>query len=129
MRRIQIDSPMAILVLAFVLLPICVVPKEMEFRRAGVEWTAIVSFTFDDASLSQYENGLRLAEQYGVQGSLFLNPHLIAEAAQIDDRWQMTWEEAQAFHTAGWEIGSHALTHHKLSEFPEEMISYELDRS
>lgn len=129
MRRIQIFSAMAILVLAFVLLSICVVPKMMEFRRASVEPTAIVSFTFDDANRSQYDNGLRLAKQYEVQGSLFLGPSYVTVAAQKDDRWYMTWEEVRSFHDAGWELGSHAYTHIKLSEFSKEIVSYELDRS
>lgn len=69
-----------------------------------------VTFAPDDASLSQYE-GLAQAKEYGIVGTLFVPSGLIDTDPNDDDNFYMNWSQVKEFMDAGWEIGSHTVTH------------------
>lgn len=114
----------------------------------------LVTFTFDDATRSQYTLGLPIAKELGIPGTLFVvtknadeatlveveakaqastqanaDPKAGAEDATAfaEDRWYMTWDEIRRFRDAGWEIGSHTETHPHLSEHEETRVAQEID--
>lgn len=70
----------------------------------------LITITFDDASRSQHDLGLRLAKTYGLAGTLFVPTQLVTESL-TPDGWTMTWDEVRDFQAAGWEIGAHGRTH------------------
>lgn len=89
----------------------------------------IVSITFDDATISQYENGLRIAKQYGIRGTLFVGTEGVEKHYTQGGGWAMNWDQVRAFHRSGWEIGSHTHTHSNMTELSSEEIEWELDQS
>ncbi|MCP5038353.1 MAG: polysaccharide deacetylase family protein [Rhodobacteraceae bacterium] len=125
---VRIDASMTILVMAFLSF-VLLVPKNEVRLAAGDAPGAIVTFTFDDASRSQYEVGLRIASFYGVEGTIFVNTKYVDDATSGTDDWAMTWDEVQEFRNAGWEIGSHGYTHEQLSTLSDADVREELDRA
>lgn len=109
---------MRILALAALLLALCP-PAGAETR------TGLVTITFDDASRAQYDDGLRLARKHGLAGTLFVPTGLIGETRAPED-WTMTWDEVREFQAAGWEIGSHARSHTRLTEMDPAAMAAEV---
>jgi len=62
---------------------------------------AAVSLSFDDARLSQIDNGIALLEKYGVKATFFVSPATVQERLA-------GWKRAVAL---GYEIGNHSMTH------------------
>lgn len=106
----------------------------------------LLTFTFDDASRSQYEIGLSHAQEYGIRGTLFVVTRGCDDATQEDAQaraehegdsgsdatyqpatWSMTWDEVRLFREAGWEIGSHTHTHPHLPELDDAEIIEEME--
>lgn len=85
----------------------------------------LVTITFDDASRAQYDHGLRLARDYGLAGTLFVPTGLIRDTRAAED-WTMTWDEVREFQAAGWEIGSHAQSHTRLTEMDPAAMAAEV---
>lgn len=85
-------------------------------------WRGMVTFTFDDANKNIYENALPIFQKYGVVGTL--SP--IVGAIENQEDWIVTWPQLQEFHKAGWEIGSHTMTHANLTELADADLDYEL---
>lgn len=106
---------------------------------AGLAWGSIalaepdgqglLTITFDDASLSQHDLGLRAARDYGLAGTLFVTTKYADEATPDADGWYMGWSEIRDFRKAGWEIGSHSHTHVHLTELDDSQVIAELDTS
>lgn len=72
----------------------------------------IVTFTFDDANLTQYEEGLRLASEYNIRGTIFVPTYRVRGSKHgISEPWKMDWEQLLDFVDAGWEIGAHGRRH------------------
>jgi len=89
---------------------------------------AIVSFTFDDGGMTQFDNGLRIAAAYGISGTIFLPTELVnASTAAPGESWVIDWSKARAFLDAGWEIGAHGRSHLKLTELEEAEIETEIE--
>lgn len=89
----------------------------------------MLTITFDDASRSQYEHGLRIAEDLGMVGTLFVisGP---TDAAQRDPySWVINWRQVRDFRDAGWEIGAHSDTHPYMTEISTAEVIRELDVS
>lgn len=90
----------------------------------------IISFTFDDASVSQYQNGFRLAQSHSIVGTLFVPTALVDRSTEgTSHNWLMTWEEVREIHEAGWEIASHSQTHARLPELNRFEVEGELQGS
>lgn len=62
---------------------------------------AALSITFDDARVSQWENGIPILDEYNLKGTFYVLPHIIENNADA-------WKAAAA---NGHEIGNHTVTH------------------
>ncbi|MDM7930522.1 polysaccharide deacetylase family protein [Tabrizicola sp.] len=87
----------------------------------------LLSITFDDASRSQRDLGLRAAQDYGLVGTLFVATSFAEEATSEEDGWYMGWSEIRKFRDAGWEIGSHSHTHPHLTQLTDSQVVAEID--
>jgi len=65
------------------------------------EKRAAISLSFDDARLSQIDNGIALLEKYGIKATFFVSPATVKERLP-------GWKRAVAL---GHEIGNHSMTH------------------
>jgi|GEM_PF-2521278 len=115
----------------------------------GVAWpdAGLVSFTFDDASRTQYELGFPVTQAHGIRGTLFVVTEDADEAtrevargkaaaedsaegdaaAYVPTSWAMTWDEIRQLRDAGWEIGSHTHTHPHLPELDHAQVIREME--
>ncbi len=73
-----------------------------------------VVITFDDGYKSVYANAFPVMRQYGFPGVNYI----IAEA--LSGQGRMTRAELQELAGAGWEVGSHSLSHLNLMNFPDQ---------
>lgn len=89
-----------------------------------------ISFTFDDARLSQVDNCIPLFDKYGVRGTFYVLPENLVERTE-------KWKDAVKM---GHEIGNHTLYHacsenfnwsrkHSLEETTLKQLSEQLDSS
>ncbi len=85
-----------------------------------------LTISCDDATKTQYTNGLRIAEKYGISGTLFVATANIIEESGPNELYDMDWKMVSAFQDAGWEIGSHTHTHPHMTEISKEQVSREL---
>ena len=69
---------------------------------------AAISLTFDDARISQVDNGLPILDEYGAKATFYVSIHRLEE--RLD-----AWKRALA---NGHEIGNHSLTHPCSGNFP-----------
>ena len=74
--------------------------------RDGIK--AAVSFSFDDARISQIDNGMALFGEYGVKATFYVSPEAMRKRLA-------GWREAV---TAGHEIGNHTSRHPCSGNFP-----------
>ncbi len=97
----------------------------MELVEDGFIWKnrtlAAVSFTFDDARVSQIDHGLALFAEFGILGTFYVSPQLLTERVS---GWRMALR-------SGHEIGSHTLNHPCSGNFPfsrdKALENYSLD--
>ena len=94
---------------------------------AGPQGQGLLSITFDDASRSQHDLGLRAARDYGLAGTLFVITKYAEEAAEYPEGWYMGWSDILDFRDSGWEIGAHSHTHPHLTELADDEVIAELD--
>lgn len=99
-----------------------------------------VAITFDDAHRSVRELALPLLERLGWRATVFVPTHYAETGALMD--WEgiadwregphrselscMSWEELSRLQSSGWEIGSHARTHPRLTRLDDEAPQTEL---
>ncbi|HEY1854946.1 MAG TPA: polysaccharide deacetylase family protein [Solirubrobacterales bacterium] len=98
--------------------------------------------TFDDGFLDTYEVARPLLAARGFTGFVFVLPRHLDHGAALD--WpevagevrrhpevmcSMTWKMAEELAGAGWEVGSHTLTHPKLPELSDGELASELGES
>jgi len=88
-------------------------------------WGGMVSFTFDDGDRNIYKNALPIFKKYGKVGSIF---PVVADIEENED-WSVTWPQLVEFKEAGWEIGSHTMTHRDLTALTDADVDYELKNS
>ncbi|HYJ22158.1 MAG TPA: DUF4082 domain-containing protein [Solirubrobacterales bacterium] len=69
----------------------------------------VVSLTFDDGKVGQYQVG-ELLEEHGMKATFYVNSEMVGTPPN------MTWEELTDLAQAGNEIGGHTLTHAKLTQ-------------
>jgi peptidoglycan/xylan/chitin deacetylase (PgdA/CDA1 family) len=72
------------------------------------------TITFDDASLSQLELGLPVLARQGVAGVAFVPTGLVGGFFQGEPI--LTLDQLHHLAEAGWELGSHTVTHRKLTK-------------
>jgi peptidoglycan/xylan/chitin deacetylase (PgdA/CDA1 family) len=88
-------------------------------------WNGMVTFAFDDGHRGIYENALPIFLKYGVVATL--SP--VVGAIENGEDWMVTWQQLQEFDEAGWEIGSHTMTHSDLTKLADKDLDYELSMS
>lgn len=72
-----------------------------------------ILITFDDGDVDVYENAFPIMQKYGLKGVFYL------VADYIDQPNYISADQVKEMAAAGWEIGSHSLTHIDLVQYPE----------
>ena len=75
-----------------------------------------VILTFDDGSESIYATALPIMQRYGFTGTAYIVYHYVGITHY------MNADEIRALRAAGWEIGSHSLTHRDLTTRPDRQM-------
>ncbi len=93
-------------------------------RRVAVSgYTGVLTLTFDDGSSSLYEYALPLLESKNVTATAYVVPTWLEKPGYL------TWNELHALQAAGWDIGSHSMTHPRLTEISGDSLMKELTLS
>lgn len=101
-----------------------------------------VVVTFDDAFRSVFELAAPILERHGMPGTVFVPTDAVARTQASwpgVDHWLggpheaelsvMRWDEISTLRDAGWEIGSHSVTHPRLPDLGQRALREELARS
>jgi len=94
-----------------------------------------VAVTFDDGYLDVHDQALPILAEAGVPGAAFVSPEFSDRAGPVPGvgyralRPVMGWAHLLALRDAGWTIGSHALTHARLSGLEDRASRAELSES
>jgi len=93
-----------------------------------------VLITFDDGYRDNYEVVLPILERNKIKGLFFLLPKYLGKQNLWNTRAEvlldhLTTEQARTLLDYGHTIGSHGLTHHRLTKFDDEQIRVELIES
>lgn len=72
-----------------------------------------ILLTFDDGSETTYTTALPIMQRYGFTGSSYIVYNYVGITHH------MNVDQIRALHAAGWEIGSHGLSHTELTARPE----------
>jgi peptidoglycan/xylan/chitin deacetylase (PgdA/CDA1 family) len=99
-------------------------------------------FTFDDGFLDTYEVAAPMLAERGFAGFVFVLPRHLDDGAplawpevagevrrQPEVMRSMTWAMAEELAAAGWEVGSHTLSHPRLTGLGDEQLRHELEES
>ncbi len=103
----------------------------------------VLAVTFDDAYRSVLELGLPILDRLGLVATVFAVTDFVGSEQPMQwpgiDRWldgpherelmPMSWAQLQTLADAGWEIGSHTVSHPHLTEIGDDALQNELARS
>ncbi len=109
----------------------------------GATASRTLAVTFDDGYRSVLESALPVLEGLGLTGTVFVPTRFVGSDAPMAwpgiDRWlggpheselaPMDWEQLDTLAAAGWEIGSHTVSHPKLPELGDDRLAEELGES
>lgn len=79
-----------------------------------------VIVTFDDGGLNNYTTAFPIMQKYGFQGVLYLVPNYIGADGF------MNVDQIKEMISAGWEVGSHSMSHKDLITLDTDQITREL---
>ena len=85
---------------------------------------ALISFTYDDAHISQYDTALVLHEKYNLPLSIYV----VSQRVSLGYPW-MNETQIKDTYRRGAEIGSHSVTHPFITTLTNEEVIYELQHS
>jgi hypothetical protein len=88
-------------------------------------YSGVMSLTFDDGHKTVLTDAMPLLASYGVTATAYIVPSW----TQIDPDEYMTWDNIETLQEAGWDIGSHGMTHHKLTEVDPADLDWEIRQS
>ncbi len=94
-----------------------------------------VVITFDDGYQSVADHGKSILDQYGFTATIFLVPHALGKHNLWDQHQSvpilpcMDRSTCQGLLNAGWEIGSHSLTHQYLAKLDAGALQDEINGS
>lgn len=100
-------------------------------RGEVVAQAGVVTFTYDDASLTQYTNAFRIMQEYSLPGTLFVISGGVDAGTVGSEPFHMTWDNVREMSAAGWEIGAHthSVPHPDLTTLDDKQLSSELSFS
>lgn len=82
-----------------------------------------IAITFDDGYRDNITNAYPILQKYGFVGTVYV----ITDFVENDG--YLTWEDIKKLDHAGWEIGSHTLTHPNLTNASEANIKMQVEES
>ncbi|MDD4910359.1 MAG: polysaccharide deacetylase family protein [Candidatus Omnitrophica bacterium] len=89
--------------------------------------------TFDDGYKSVLTNALPVLKEFGFPATLFVNISFIENKVPAGLYWHdwdmLSWDDVKGLREAGLSIGSHALSHRRLTEMNEQELEYEVLKS
>lgn len=92
-----------------------------------------VAITFDDGYRSILTNALPILQKQGFAATLFINIYFVDRKLSRDAYWcdwqTLSWDEVRKLSGDGMAIGSHGMTHRRLSGLSYDEISSEILRS
>lgn len=101
-----------------------------------------VFLTFDDGFRDNYETALPMLRERGLNAFVFVLPQLVDEGGPLawpevadharsypETMRSVTWPMLEEMRDAGWEVGSHTLTHPHLPRLDGEALREELSES
>jgi peptidoglycan/xylan/chitin deacetylase (PgdA/CDA1 family) len=83
----------------------------------------LITLTFDDAYLSQYQNGFSILKKYGLTATFYI------VTSYLDTSGYMTTNNMLEMNSAGNEIGSHTVNHLSLITLSDSALNFELSSS
>jgi peptidoglycan/xylan/chitin deacetylase (PgdA/CDA1 family) len=87
--------------------------------------SAVMTLTFDDGHRTVLTDAVPLLESYCVTATAYIVPAWTS----LDPETYMTWDDVALVQDAGWDIGSHGMTHHNLTEVDPSDLEYEVAQS
>lgn len=102
-----------------------------------------LAITFDDGFCSVFDRARPIMEDLGIPGTVFVPAGLIGQPGPMRwpgiDKWlgtefeneltPMTWDQLRTLQDAGWEVGSHTVSHPRLTELDDEALADQLVNS
>jgi peptidoglycan/xylan/chitin deacetylase (PgdA/CDA1 family) len=89
-----------------------------------------VVVTFDDGHKSVLANALPTLREFNFTASLFVNIYFLERKLPNNEYWHnwqpLNWEEIKKLHDSGLTIGSHGLTHRRLTKIAYEELKKEI---
>lgn len=96
-------------------------------QKAGLRPKPIVVFTFDDGSVEDLTVMKPIFDSYGYKATAFIVTGWMGQTVGGND--YMTAEQLLHLHNAGWEIGSHTVTHLNCQTSPIDVVEEEMKQS
>jgi peptidoglycan/xylan/chitin deacetylase (PgdA/CDA1 family) len=130
----QFDRQMAILASRFRVLTL---REAIESGTQARDHRPVVVVTFDDGYLDNYTTAAPIMQRHGIPGSFFVSTGLIGTDMPFPHDVRrgnaglenMTWDQLREMAAAGFEIGSHSVSHIDCAAEPEAIVRRELDAS
>ncbi len=102
-----------------------------------------VAVTFDDGYRSVFEHAFPVLAEFGLPGTVFIPTGFVgwrqpmawpgieqwATGAHAEELVPMSWDNLRSLVTSGWEVGSHSVSHPRLTTVPDAVLRAELDDS
>ena len=115
--------------------------SESQGAQQGADKLLVV--TFDDGYISTLTEAAPILERLGIPGTLFVPSEYIGRPEPMSwegiDRWTegphsaelepLSWDQVRELAAAGWEIGSHSVSHPHLPRIGDEQLRHELTAS
>ena len=84
----------------------------------------VVSFIFSDGLKSQYTNAKPILDKYGFKATF----DVVCNYVGKKDGY-MNWKDIETLHDEGHDIGSHSMSHARLTDLSKKSIEYEVGKS
>ena len=94
-----------------------------------------VIITFDDGYMDNYEYAFPILKQFSFSATVFIVSGLVGQTSQWEkngvapERPLMGWREINALKESGVTIGSHTVSHRRLSRLSPENVKFEIEDS
>jgi peptidoglycan/xylan/chitin deacetylase (PgdA/CDA1 family) len=93
-----------------------------------------IAITFDDGYESVFQHAWPILKKYNIPATVFINPAFMGQFntwdVNLGQRFRhMDWHHVKQLHEAGWEVGSHGMTHRDLTRLEKTAGKKELNQS